>query len=175
MTTNEMVPPLNREQFSYLTGCHSPYGFRVSISTEEAINYTYILKSKKYDNLYKIGRTKNLNNRYQAINNSTKFKKYGFYPIAYSPCDREHIILFALLYSDAKAVYHNPHNNRIPPEVYYLRDEDLQFIMELYHFRSIDIDDVPEEITIIKKEYKDNLGRITKVEYAEQYEHGTIA
>lgn len=158
----QIITPLDREEFRYLSGFDNS-GYNTVIKTEEGMPYTYIMKSEAYDNLYKFGRTTNLKERLKTINASAKFRKYRFAPFAIIPSNREQWILMSLCKLNITPLYTNVKDTK-HPEAYYLREEDLDYIIDVYHFHRVDKDNIPGTMVITTTEYMNIYGWITKVD-----------
>ena len=164
------IPAINRVDFIYYSPVKSLYDFSVKTSTDNDIPYTYILQSSVDNTVYKIGRTRNLRERVYSLNRDAKYKRYKLKPIAFLPYDREQQILNALRWSGAKTLYGSP-SSRKAPEAFYLRQEDIVFVIDLFKFRRIHDENIPGEISLTRKEYRDSLNRICKVEYKEEIQY----
>ena len=171
----QIIAPLDREEFCYLSGLDNPFGSRTRTITEEGVPYTYIMKSEAYDNLFKFGRTRNLKERVKTLNASAKYRKCRFVPYAFIPSDSEQWILLSLFHSNATPLYSNTKQAKFP-EAYFLREDDLNFIIELYHFRRVGKDNIPGTLTVTKTEYINIFGWVTKVNYSVKFfeQNGTV-
>lgn len=132
------IRPLKRKYFDF--------SFRTdSIKRTRKIRYTYILKSCKDPNLFKIGRTQDLSLRLFALRQKAIYKSKDMRPFAFLPCDAEQRILSSLVISGAKSYYSTINKN---PEAYYILPKDIDFIVRHFGFTRITDNKVPAFIDI---------------------------
>lgn len=151
--------PIQRKYFDF--------SFRTdAIKLDRRIRYTYILKSSNDPNLYKIGRTQDLSMRLFALRSKSLYKSKDLRPFAFLPCDAERQILSALSISGVEKYYSTA--NRYP-EAYYIRTNDINYIVEHYGFTRLVGNKVPAFIDISEVKHYNGY-RLESVEYKPEIE-----
>lgn len=119
---------------------------------DNPIKFTYILKDKDSET-FKIGRTINLRRRISVIRNTDYFHRLNYFLIAFIPCDIEEYVQNTIIAAGGIPYRKRGKTGVIPKEMFALSNEDIDFVIDAFHFCRVNDGMIPSIEISVDGEY----------------------